>query len=467
MKNLSFQFTARFKNELEKCEVEEGELVIAACSGGVDSMCLVNALLKGGAKFEVAHVNFKLRGEDSEADSKLVQEWCDANGVVCHVRHLPADEEAKRKGDGIQDAARRLRYAWFEELRVERMATCIAVAHHLKDQTETLLIQLIRGVDPSSLGGMSLRNGYIVRPFLSWSQEEIEEWVSLDGVPFREDLSNQSPKYLRNRIRNEVLPLLESIRPGSTNHLAEWTTRLRSQALAVESSMSDASRDIIKYSDSGFELDSDVICRIELISLGNSDWGDQVFDRLLAERKWPLGAREQALLLKRATIGAEVVYKDDSLIREREHIILRKIETVVEDSDKDSSCKIEVEHGNFHDLYWSCEVENLDSTPPLDASILWLDFYTVEHPLLWRLWENGDKIEPNGMEGTVNISDLLTQWKVPHLARSQARVLQDARGNILWVFATGNGGKGEVWSRISRKTTLTKGAKRLIFQVKA
>jgi len=466
MKNLSFQFTARFKNDLDKCEVEEGDLVIAACSGGVDSMCLVNALLKGGAKFEVAHVNFKLRGEDSEADSKLVHEWCDANGVVCHVRHLPADEEAKRKGDGIQDAARRLRYGWFEELRVERRASCIAVAHHLKDQTETLLIQLLRGVDPSSLGGMSLRNGYIVRPFLSWSQEEIEEWVSIDGVPFREDLSNKSPKYLRNRIRNEVLPLLESIRPGSTNHLAEWTTRLRSQALAVESSMSNASRDIIKFSNSGYELDSNEICRIELISLGNSDWGDQVFDRLLAERKWPLGSREQALLLKRATIGAEIVYKDDSLIREREHIILRKIETITEDSDKDSSCKIDVEKGCFYNLSWYCEVEDLDSSPPLDSSILWLDFYTIEHPLLWRTWENGDKLEPNGMEGTVNVSDLLTQWKVPHLARSKARVLQDARGNILWVLAIGEEGRGEVWSRISRKTTLTKGAKRLVFQVK-
>ena len=197
-------------------------------------MCLANALLKVDAKFEVAHVNFKLRGEDSESDAKSVQDWCKANGVLYHMNQLPADEEANRKGDGIQDAARRLRYAWFEELRVERGAACVAVAHHLKDQTETLLIQLLRGVNPSSLGGMSPRNGDLVRPFLSWSQEEIEEWVELENVPFREDLSNQSPKYLRNRIRNEVLPLLESIRSGSTTHIAEWADRLRSQAFAVE-----------------------------------------------------------------------------------------------------------------------------------------------------------------------------------------------------------------------------------------
>ena len=469
MRSNRFQFTTRFKNDMGKCGVEDGELVIAACSGGVDSMCLVNALLQGEAKFEVAHVNFKLRGEDSEADSKLVRDWCDENGVVCHVRHLPADEEAKRKGDGIQDAARRLRYGWFEDLRVERGATCVAVAHHIKDQTETLLIQLLRGVDPSSLGGMSARNGEVVRPFLSWSQEEVEEWVELDKVPFREDLSNQSPKYLRNRIRNEVLPLFESIRPGSTNHIAEWATRLRYQADAVENSMSDAYRDIVKYYDSGLDNSSNKgseICRINLKALGESVWGNQVMDRLLAQRKWPLGSREQALLLTRASIGAEVSFEDDSLVREREHLILRKVEIESESSDDNAPCNIVNEKGTFQNLSWFCEIENLDTPPPTDPSILWLDFYAIEHPITWRTWENGDKLEPNGMEGTVNVSDLLTQWKVPHLSRSSARVLQDARGNILWVFAEGDKGKGEVWSRISRKTTLTNSAKRLIFEVK-
>ena len=176
---------SRFEKDLTKCQVVDGELIIAACSGGVDSMCLANALLKAGAKFEVAHVNFQLRGEDSQADAKNVQDWCEANSVVYHMNQLPAEEEANRKGDGIQDAARRLRYTWFEDLRTERGAACVAVAHHMKDQTETLLIQLLRGVSPSSLGGMSPRNVNVIRPFLSWSQEEIEEWVALDRVPYR------------------------------------------------------------------------------------------------------------------------------------------------------------------------------------------------------------------------------------------------------------------------------------------
>ncbi len=461
--NPQHKYKQRFKNDLSGCGVTEGELLIVACSGGVDSMCLMNAVLKVGARFEVAHVNFKLRGEDSELDSTSVKKWCEEKNVVCHVKHLPADQEALRKGDGVQEAARRLRYAWFEQLREERGASVIAVAHHLKDQTETLLINLLRAVSPSSLGAMSPRNANVIRPFLSWSQEDIEDWVDIDRVPFREDLSNKSNKYLRNRIRNEVLPLLESIRPGAISHLAEWTNRLRSQATAVESSMSDASRDIVKYCDFLSDNQANEICRIDLKLLGESVWGERVLDRLLAERKWPIGSREQAYILKRSSIGAEVVFEDDSLVREREYIVLRKLEADKELNTYRAACILNTENGTFGNLSWTCETEDLELVPPSTPEILWLDFHALVHPLVWRTWHTGDKLDPSGMEGSVNISDLLTQWKIPHLSRSSARVLEDGNGNILWVLVTGKEG---VWSRISRKVSLTHSEKRWVLEVK-
>lgn len=460
MKTLQ-HFISRFDKDLTKCRVRKDELIIVACSGGMDSMCLANALLKVDAKFEVAHVNFKLRGEDSESDAKSVQDWCIANGVLYHMNQLPADEEANRKGDGIQDAARRLRYAWFEELRVERGAACVAVAHHLKDQTETLLIQLLRGVNPSSLGGMSPRNGDIVRPFLSWSQEEIEGWVELDNVPFREDLSNQSPKYLRNRIRNEVLPLLESIRSGSTTHIAEWADRLRSQAFAVESSMSDAARDIVKYSDLGYNSYDGEICRINLKVLWDSLWGEQVLDRLLAERSWPYGARQEAITLCRASIGAEISYEFDSLVRERDYLLLLNISMKDKSSQIDAECSINEEKGACKGLNWHTNINDDGSSPPTNPQILWLDYNSLNHPLIWRFWREGDKLEPSGMDGTVNVSDLLTQWKVPHLSRKKAQVLIDGRDKILWVFVASEDGAK---SRVSRNISLTDGAKKLIME---
>ena len=454
---------SRFEKDLTKCLVADGELIIAACSGGVDSMCLVNALLKVGAKFEVAHVNFQLRGEDSQADAKNVQDWCEANSVVYHMNQLPAEEEATRKGDGIQDAARRLRYTWFEDLRTERGAACVAVAHHMKDQTETLLIQLLRGVSPSSLGGMSPRNVNVIRPFLSWSQEEIEEWVALDHVPYREDKSNQSPKYLRNRIRNEVLPLLESIRSGSVTHIAEWSDRLRSQAIAVESSISDATRDIVRFSEIEYNGYDGEICRIHLKALWDSSWGEQVFDRLLAERHWPYGARKEAFALGQASIGAEIRYESDSLTRERDFILLRNIPVKDSTSHMDVECAISEEEGSCESLSWRSEINDDISVPPTQPQILWIDLDSLKYPLLWRIWREGDQLEPTGMAGTVNVSDLLTQWKVPNISRKNARVLADARGQILWVFVASEIGAK---SRISRNVQLTEGPKKLILEAK-
>jgi tRNA(Ile)-lysidine synthase len=426
-------------------------------------MCLVNALLKVGAKFEVAHVNFQLRGEDSQADAKNVQDWCEANSVVYHMKQLPAEEEATRKGDGIQDAARRLRYTWFEDLRTERGAACVAVAHHLKDQTETLLIQLLRGVSPSSLGGMSPRNVNVIRPFLSWSQEEIEEWVALDRVPYREDKSNQSPKYLRNRIRNEVLPLLESIRAGSVTHIAEWADRLRTQAIAVESSISDATRDIVRFSEIEYNGYDGEICRIHLKALWDSSWGEQVFDRLLAERHWPYGARKEAFALGQASIGAEIRYESDSLTRERDFILLRNIPVKDSTSHMDFECAISEEEGSCESLSWRSEINDDISVPPTQPQILWIDLDSLKYPLLWRIWREGDQLEPTGMAGTVNVSDLLTQWKVPNISRKNARVLADARGQILWVFVASEIGAK---SRISRNVQLTEGPKKLILEAK-
>jgi len=426
-------------------------------------MCLVNALLKVGAKFEVAHVNFQLRGEDSQADAKNVQDWCEANSVVYHMNQLPAEEEATRKGDGIQDAARRLRYTWFEDLRTERGAACVAVAHHMKDQTETLLIQLLRGVSPSSLGGMSPRNVNVIRPFLSWSQEEIEEWVALDRVPYREDKSNQSPKYLRNRIRNEVLPLLESIRSGSVTHIAEWADRLRSQAIAVESSISDATRDIVRFSEIEYNGYDGEICRIHLKALWDSSWGEQVFDRLLAERHWPYGARKEAFALGQASIGAEIRYESDSLTRERDFILLRNIPVKDSTSHMDVECAISEEEGSCESLSWRSEINDDISVPPTQPQILWIDLDSLKYPLLWRIWREGDQLEPTGMAGTVNVSDLLTQWKVPNISRKNARVLADARGQILWVFVASEIGAK---SRISRNVQLTEGPKKLILEAK-
>ena len=419
-----------------KCGVIDGELILATCSGGPDSMLLLHALKSTDARFEVAHVNFKLRGGESDGDEEFVRKWCSENEIPFHCETMYASGLAEKSGKGVQDAARILRYEFFEEVKNQIDANAIAVAHHENDQAETLILHLIRSTNPSALGCMSNRTGNVIRPMLDWTRDEILEWIKEDGVEYRIDSSNAESKYTRNRIRHEVLPLLENIRKGTTGHLANWTSRLRAQANAVDNSMSDASRDIVEYGD--LESGEGALCKLDLHEMGNSIWGDLVLENLLIERGWPIGSREEAVILKRATVGTQVTYGSDILRRERNHISLSLASSTI--------TVYNLERQTIKDL------SGLEF--PNDPSILWVGSDDLVEPLNWRPWEHGDKLAPTGMEGTVNVSDLLTQWKVPNGIRQSAHVLIDGEGQILWTFIAF---ENSVLSRVSRKVKVNLG----------
>tara|TARA_Y100000589_G_scaffold314841_1_gene337665 strand:+ start:13464 stop:14792 length:1329 start_codon:yes stop_codon:yes gene_type:complete len=426
----------RFRRGLGKCGVIDGELVLATCSGGPDSMLLLHALKSIDARFEVAHVNFKLRGEESDKDEAFVRNWCSENRVTFHCETMDAYALAEKTGKGIQDAARVLRYEYFEEVKNQIDANAVAVAHHENDQAETLILHLIRSTNPSALGCMPNRTGDVIRPMLNWTRDEIIAWLEEDGVEYRIDSSNKDGKYTRNRIRHEVLPLLENIRTGTTGHLADWANRLRVQANAVNDSMSEASRDIVEYCD----LDSGdgALCKLDLHAMGNSIWGDLVLDRLLVERSWPIGSREEAMILKRATVGAQISYGTDILRRERAHISLSIASTYPKTFELERQT---IDDLSGHDF-------------PNDPSILWVGVEDLVEPIIWRPWEHGDKLNPTGMEGSVNISDLLTQWKVPNGVKDSAHVLVDGNGEILWAYITF---ENTVLSRVSRNVKVNLG----------
>ena len=171
-----------------------------------------------------------------------------------------------------------------------------------------------------------------------------------------------------------------------------------------------------------------------------------IFDRLLAERTWPLGSREEALILKRASVGAVVSYKNDELRRERDHISLSILSSTKSETVELSTEKVENPQG---------------MSIPTAPEILWVGESSLKGPTVWREWEAGDKIQPSGMEGSVKISDLLTQWKVPNSTRSSAYVLLDADGDVIWVYIAFD---GQSLSRISRKVSVQLGEAITVFK---
>ena len=203
------------------------ERILLAVSGGIDSMYLANRApeLFPGARFAVAHCNFRLRGDESDGDEAFVRDWCAARGLDCFVERFDTRAYASAHGVSIEMAARELRYAWFARLCREQGFEAVAVAHNADDNAETLVLNLLRGTGTRGLRGMGERDG-ILRPLLGLSRAEIRTWMEAHGCAWREDSTNADNTPKRNCIRNEVFPLFARINPSFLRTLGEDMHRI-------------------------------------------------------------------------------------------------------------------------------------------------------------------------------------------------------------------------------------------------
>jgi len=221
-------------------------MLLVAVSGGIDSMCLAEKVRLEGGPFAIAHCNFGLRGEESDSDEAFVRHWADAHGIPCHVRRFETSAYAAQEGISIEMAARRLRYHWFGELCREHGYSGVAVAHNANDNAETLILNLLRGTGLKGITGMKAE-GFIpdpefadvplYRPLLSLTREEIEAFAAENGLTWREDRTNASNDFKRNKIRNQVFPVFKEINPSfvqTLNSDMERFTEQLSEALPTE-----------------------------------------------------------------------------------------------------------------------------------------------------------------------------------------------------------------------------------------
>lgn len=200
--------------------------ILLAISGGIDSMYMANRAseLFPGARFAVAHCNFGLRGSESDGDEEFVREWCREHGIEFISTRFDTSGYARRHAVSIEMAARELRYDWFARLCSERGFEAVAVAHNANDNAETLLLNLLRGTGIRGISGMGDRPG-VLRPLLGTEREEILRWMEEHGLGWREDRTNNENEYRRNRLRNEVFPILREINPSFIRTLSEDMAR--------------------------------------------------------------------------------------------------------------------------------------------------------------------------------------------------------------------------------------------------
>ena len=192
----------------------QGKKLLLATSGGIDSMVLLHLCHKLKLDIRVAHCNFQLRGDESEEDEKFVKAQCEKLDVLLFINHFDTKKFAEKQKLSIQVVARNLRYDWFNTLLINNDYDYILTAHHLDDSLETFLINFTRGSGLDGLTGIPKQNGNVIRPLLPFSRKEIENFAKENNIKWREDSSNASDKYLRNKLRHEVIPILKELNPS-------------------------------------------------------------------------------------------------------------------------------------------------------------------------------------------------------------------------------------------------------------
>ena len=219
--------------------------ILLAVSGGLDSTVMCHLFHKAGYHFAIAHCNFGLRGKESDGDEAFVKKMAKQYNVTFYTERFETPEFAKAKKMSVQMAARQLRYDWFEKIRISEGFNYIAVAHHLDDETETFFINLIRGTGIAGLHGILPKKNKIVRPLLFATRKDIEAYARKEKLIFREDSSNLSQKYIRNRIRQTIIPELKEMNPSLETTIKNDIERLREVELIFKQAVDEKRKKLI------------------------------------------------------------------------------------------------------------------------------------------------------------------------------------------------------------------------------
>lgn len=384
--------------------------VIVALSGGADSVALLRVLLHLGYPCEAAHCNFHLRGEESDRDERFVRRLCEELSVPLHVCHFDTTDYATRLHISIEMSARVLRYEWFDRLRKETGASAIAVAHHRDDSVETFLINLIRGTGINGLKGIQVRNGYVVRPMLETSRQEILDYLHAIGQSYVTDSTNLQDEYLRNKIRLNLLPMMRELNPSVSESISETSMRLAEVAAIYNKDRSETVAR--KLEDVGVDAK-----RISIASVLD----DIAPLSLLHEILHPLGFNASQIKdilhsLKSSHSGRIFHSKEWHVLRDRDYLCIRSV------SRLPAAPELSVE-----------EIPMTSSfVIPHDNRIACLDADTVSQPIILRKWQKGDKFVPFGMKGKKKVSDYLTDRKFTQFQKEQVYVACSGE-DIVWL----------------------------------
>ncbi len=408
----------KFQNHIEQnfAQLKDKKLLLAV-SGGIDSMVLMHLFQQLNYDIAIAHCNFQLRGKESDADEMLVREICQDRYIPYFIETFDTLEFANKNKLSIQLAARKLRYDWFQEI-ISLGFDYVLTAHHLDDNVETFLINFTRGTGLEGLTGIPAQNVNIIRPLLPFSRLEIENYALENKIQWREDSSNATDKYFRNKLRHDIVPILKELNTGFLDSFQNTLHHLQQ----AESLVNDASKlvyeKVVEEKENQLEIHLKPLLQFKnhkaylyqwLKDYGFSAWND-IYD------------------LVEAQSGKQIFSETHVLLKDREKLILfeRKSSNnsaifIIESLDSKVNIPLKLRF---------CKGVNIFET---HSNCIFVDESKLKFPLTIRKWQEGDYFYPSGMNGKKKLSKYFKDEKYSLLDKENQWLLC-SQDQIVWVI---------------------------------
>jgi tRNA(Ile)-lysidine synthase len=382
--------------------------ILLAVSGGMDSMAMAHLFLRSGLKAGVAHCNFGLRGDESDADEAFVKQWADTHKLPFFNIRFDTKNYAAAHNLSTQMAARTLRYTWFDSLANTHAYDRIAVAHHADDNAETVVLNLTRGTGLKGVCGIAPLNGRIIRPLLYASREQISRYITDHHILFREDRSNASDDYARNRIRHHVMPVLKTLNPSLADTFRHNSEYL-SQACRVLT-------DIVEQHKAKWCTPHRDEWHIDVHAIRQTDAPAFWLFELLQDFGFNSAQVNDISIAIAKQPGKRFFSPTHELLKDRDKLI------IIQRNDTH-----EASHLTF---------ERIPNNPPLsiskDKNTAFLDADKLQLPLTVRPWRDGDAFVPLGMKGKKKLSDYFIDNKIPRHLKTRQWVAVSG-DDIVWL----------------------------------
>lgn len=393
-----------------------GKKLLLAVSGGLDSMVLTHLFQKLNYTFGIAHCNFQLRESESFGDQEFVQTYADAHKIPFYTTIFDTKSYANDYKLSTQVAARELRYHWFYELLEKEGYDFILTAHHADDNLETFLINLSRGTGLEGLTGIPQQNESIVRPLLIFSRDELESYANENNIQWREDSSNASDNYLRNKIRHHLVPLFKELNPNFLDSFQKTQTYLQEAQLLVEDAADMVFQQIAEEKEDRIYFDLQ-----KLLLLDN--YNSYLFQWL---KTYGFTAWEDIYDLVKAQSGKYVLSEEFRILKDRDFLILSSIEASEKEAFYIQENEKQIE---FPVKLGLSDVSHIKK--PSDECIF-VDKEKLKFPLKIRKWQEGDYFYPSGMHGKKKVSKYFKDEKFSLLDKENTWLLC-SENQIVWI----------------------------------